>query len=50
MGVHLHARYMHCPRSSSWCSGIQGMYGQLTGEDLSLLYYGQFIYIYIDTV
>ena len=25
---------MHCPRSSSGCSGIQGLYAQLTGEDL----------------
>ena len=37
-GVHLPARNMHCPRCSSWCSGIQGMYGQFTGEDLSLFY------------
>ena len=34
-GGHLHARNMHCPRSSN---GIQGMYGQLTREDLSLFY------------
>ena len=25
---------MHCPRSSSGCSGMQGLYDQLTGEDL----------------
>ena len=25
---------MHCPRSSSGCSGMQGLYAQLTGEDL----------------
>ena len=25
---------MHFPRFSSWCSGMQGLYARLTGEDL----------------
>ena len=33
-GVHLPVIYMHCPRFSSGCSGIQGIYARLTGEDL----------------
>ena len=33
-GVHLPSIYMHCPRSSSGCSGMQGICAQLTGEDL----------------
>ena len=32
--VHLPARYIHCPRCSSWCRGIHGMYGQLAGKDI----------------
>ena len=36
-GVHLPAIYMHCLRSSSVHSGIQGIYAQLTGEDLCLI-------------
>ena len=35
--IHLPAIYKHCPRFSSWCSGIQGIYAQLTGEDLCLI-------------
>ena len=31
-GVHLPSIYMHCPRSSSGCSGMQGICAQLTGE------------------
>ena len=34
VGVHLPFSYMHCPRSSSGCSGMQGIYAWLTGEDL----------------
>ena len=33
-GVHLPSRYMHCPRSSSWWSSMQGICAQLTWEDL----------------
>ena len=33
-GVHLPSRYMHCPRSSSGCSSMQGICAQLTWEDL----------------
>ena len=29
--------YMHCPRSSSGCSGMQGICAQVTGEDLCLI-------------
>ena len=29
-GVHLPSIYMHCTRSSSGCSGMQGIYAQLT--------------------
>ena len=32
--VHLPSIYMHCPRSSSGCSSMQGICAQLTGEDL----------------
>ena len=28
---------MHCPRSSSGCSSMQGICAQLTGEDLCLI-------------
>ena len=31
LGVHLPSIYMHCTRSSSGCSGMQGIYAQLTG-------------------
>ena len=31
MGVHLSAIYMHCTRSSSRCSGMQGIYAQVLG-------------------
>ena len=33
-GVHLPSIYRHCPRSSSGCSGMQGICAQLTWEDL----------------
>ena len=33
-GVHLPSIYMHCPRSSNGCSGMQGICARLTGEDL----------------
>ena len=29
------------------CNGMQGLYAQLTGEDLSLIYIYIYIYIYI---
>ena len=32
-GFHLPSIYLHCPRSSSWCSSMQGICAQLTGED-----------------
>ena len=38
MSIHLPAIYMHCLRSSTGCSGMQGIYAQLTGEDLSPFY------------
>ena len=31
MGIHLPSIYMHCPRSSSGCSGMQGLCAQLMG-------------------
>ena len=34
LGVHLSSICMHCPRSSSGCSSMQGISAQLTGEDL----------------
>ena len=34
LGSHLPSIYMHCPRSSSGCSGMQGICARLTGEDL----------------
>ena len=36
-GVHLPSIYMHCPRSSSGCSSMQGICAQLTGEGLCLI-------------
>ena len=33
-GVHLPSIYMHCPRSSSGCSGMKDFYIQMTWEDL----------------
>ena len=30
--------YMHCTRSSSRCSGMQGILAQLTGGSICLLY------------
>ena len=46
MSIHLPAIYRHCPTSSIGCSGMQGIYTQLTGETISLIY----IYIYICSV
>ena len=37
MIIHLPDIYMHYPRSSSGCSGMQGLYARLTGEDLCLI-------------
>ena len=37
LGVHLPSIYMHSPRSSSGCSGMQGICAWLTGEDLHLI-------------
>ena len=37
MGIHLPSIYMHCPRSSSGCSGMQGLCAWLSGEDLCLI-------------
>ena len=34
MSIDLPAIYMHCPRSSSGCSGMQSIYAGLTGEDI----------------
>ena len=34
LGVNLTSIYRHCPRSSSGCSGLQGICAQLTWEDL----------------
>ena len=37
LGGHLPSIYMHCPRCSNCCSGMQGICAQLTGEDLCLI-------------
>ena len=42
--VHLSSIYMHCPRSSCGCSGMQGIYSQMTGGSICFLY----IYIVLD--
>ena len=34
LGVHLSSICMHCPRSSSGCSSMQGICSQFSGEDL----------------
>ena len=36
--VHLPSIYMHCPRSSSGCSSMQGIYAQMTGGSIFPLY------------
>ena len=38
LGVHLPSIYMHCTRSSSGCSSMQGIYAWLTGGFICLLY------------
>ena len=38
VGVHLPSIYMHCPRSSSGCSGMQGICAHLTGGHLPSIY------------
>ena len=38
LGVHLPSIFMYCTRSSSGCSGMQGIYAQLTGGSICLLY------------
>ena len=37
-GVHLSAIYMHCTRSSSRCSSMQGIYAQVLGGSICLWY------------
>ena len=37
LGGHLPSIYLHCPRSSSGCSSMQGICAWLTGEDLCLI-------------
>ena len=44
LGVHQPSIYMHCPRSSSGCSGMQGIYAQMTGGYICFLY----VYIVLD--
>ena len=38
--VHLPSIYMHYPRSSSGCSSMKGIYAQMTGGSICLLYKG----------
>ena len=38
LGDHLPSIYMHCTRSDSGCSGMQGLYAQLTEGSICLLY------------
>ena len=37
-GIHLPSLYMHCPRSSSGCSSMQGICAWLTGGSICLIY------------
>ena len=42
--------YMHCPRSSSGCSGMQVIYTQMTGGSICLLYICTVLDLAVDAV